>query len=78
MQKKVQKPFACCSPSIHRYLTGKHIHQYYGQFKILEAQMASHPDTKIDCAKVYVKRSSFASVDNEFDGAFAAVAIKQG
>jgi hypothetical protein len=40
--------------------------------------MAAHPDTKIDCSKVYVKRSSFATEDNEFDGAFAAVAIKKG
>ena len=40
--------------------------------------MASHPDTKIDCSKVYVKRSSFATDDNDFDGAFAAVAMKKG
>ena len=40
--------------------------------------MASHPDTKIDCSKVYVKRSSFATEDNEFDGAYAAVPIKKG
>jgi hypothetical protein len=40
--------------------------------------MASHPDTKIDCSKVYVKRSSFATTETEFDGAFAAVPIKKG
>jgi hypothetical protein len=40
--------------------------------------MASHPDTKIDCSKVYVKLSSFASEGNEFDGAFATVPIKKG
>jgi len=42
------------------------------------AIMTSHPDTKIDCSKVYVKRSSFATDDNDFDGAFAAVALKKG
>jgi hypothetical protein len=40
--------------------------------------MASHAETKIDCSKVYVKRSSFATNENEFDGAFAAVPIKKG
>jgi hypothetical protein len=40
--------------------------------------MASHPDTKIDCSKVYVKTSSFATPDNMFDGAFAAVDFKKG
>ena len=40
--------------------------------------MTSHPDTKIDCSKVYVKRSSFATDDNDFDGAFAAVSLKKG
>jgi hypothetical protein len=41
--------------------------------------MASHPDTKIDCSKVYVKKSSFSNEKTgEFDGAFAAVAIKKG
>lgn len=40
--------------------------------------MASHKDTKIDCSKVYVKTSSFATKDNQFDGAFAAVPIKEG
>jgi hypothetical protein len=40
--------------------------------------MASHPETKIDCSKVYVKRSSFATTEAEFDGAFAAVPIKKG
>jgi hypothetical protein len=36
------------------------------------------PESKIDCSKVYVKRSSFATADHEFDGAFAAVPIKKG
>jgi hypothetical protein len=40
--------------------------------------MASHLETKIDCSKVYVKRSSFATTEAEFDGAFAAVPIKKG
>jgi hypothetical protein len=40
--------------------------------------MASHPETKIDCSKVYVKRSTFASAEHEFDGAFAAVPFKKG
>lgn len=41
--------------------------------------MASHPDTKIDCSKVYVKKSSFSNEQTgEFDGAFAAVDIKKG
>jgi hypothetical protein len=40
--------------------------------------MAAHPDTKVDCSKVYIKRSSFATEDNEFDGAFAFVPIKKG
>lgn len=41
--------------------------------------MASHPDTKIDCEKVYVKKSTFSNAETgEFDGAFAAVALKKG
>ncbi len=41
--------------------------------------MASHPETKIDCSKVYVKKSSFSNEETgDFDGAFAAVAIKEG
>ena len=44
----------------------------------LSRTMASHPETKIDCSKVYVKRSSFATTEAEFDGAFAAVPIKKG
>jgi hypothetical protein len=41
--------------------------------------MASHPDTKIDCTKVYVKKSTFSNEETgEFDGAFAAVPIKKG
>jgi len=41
--------------------------------------MASHPETFIDCSKVYVKRSSFSNKETGiFDGAFAAVHIKEG
>lgn len=41
--------------------------------------MASHPDTKIDCSKVYVKKSTFSNEQTgDFDGAFAAVPIKEG
>jgi len=41
--------------------------------------MTSHPDTKIDCSKVYVKKSSFSNDETgDFDGAFAAVDIKEG
>lgn len=41
--------------------------------------MASHPDTKVDCSKVYVKRSSFSNEQTgDFDGAFAAVPFKKG
>lgn len=41
--------------------------------------MASHPDTLIDCSKVYVKQSSFSNEETGyFDGAFAAVPIKEG
>jgi hypothetical protein len=41
--------------------------------------MASHPDTKVDCSKVYIKKSSFSNEKTgEFDGAFAAVPIKKG
>jgi len=40
--------------------------------------MASHKDTKVDCSKVYVKSSTFSTPDNQFDGAFAAVPIKEG
>ena len=41
--------------------------------------MASHPDTKIDCSKVYVKKSTFSNEETgEFDGAFAAVGFKEG
>jgi len=41
--------------------------------------MASHADTKIDCSKVYVKQSSFSNEETGmFDGAFAAVDIKEG
>ncbi len=41
--------------------------------------MASHPETKIDCSKVYVKQSSFSNEKTGmFDGAFALVDIKEG
>ncbi len=41
--------------------------------------MSPHPDTKIDCTKVYVKKSSFSNEETgDFDGAFAAVAFKEG
>ena len=41
--------------------------------------MASHPETKIDCSKVYVKQSTFSNeATGMFDGAFAAVAFKGG
>lgn len=41
--------------------------------------MASHPDTKIDCSKVYVKKSTFSNEETgDFDGAFAAVPMKEG
>jgi len=41
--------------------------------------MTSHPDTKIDCSKVYVKKSSFSNDETgDFDGAFAAVDINEG
>lgn len=41
--------------------------------------MTSHADTKIDCSKVYVKKSTFSNENTgDFDGAFAAVAIKEG
>eukprot|EP00552_Chaetoceros_brevis_P004701 CAMPEP_0197734880 /NCGR_PEP_ID=MMETSP1435-20131217/48_1 /TAXON_ID=426625 /ORGANISM="Chaetoceros brevis, Strain CCMP164" /LENGTH=144 /DNA_ID=CAMNT_0043322321 /DNA_START=12 /DNA_END=446 /DNA_ORIENTATION=- len=40
--------------------------------------MASHPETKIDCSKVHVKKSSFSNDQTgDFDGAFAAVDIKK-
>ena len=41
--------------------------------------MTSHAETKIDCSKVYVKQSSFSNEQTGmFDGAFAAVDIKEG
>ena len=41
--------------------------------------MTSHPETKIDCSKVYVKQSTFSNdATGMFDGAFAAVSIKAG
>jgi len=41
--------------------------------------MSAHPETKIDCSKVYVKKSSFSNEQTgDFDGAFAAVPIKAG
>ena len=36
-------------------------------------------ESKIDCSKVYVKKSSFSNEETgDFDGAFAAVAFKAG
>lgn len=41
--------------------------------------MASHPESIIDCSKVYVKKSTFSNDENgKFDGAFAAVPLKKG
>jgi hypothetical protein len=41
--------------------------------------MAAHPDTKIDCSKVYVKKSSFSNEQTgDFDGAFAFVPFQKG
>jgi len=41
--------------------------------------MSAHPDSKIDCSKVYVKKSGFSNEQTgDFDGAFAAVDIKEG
>ena len=41
--------------------------------------MASHPDSKIDCSQVYVKKSSYSNEETgDFDGAFAFVPIKKG
>lgn len=41
--------------------------------------MQNHPETKIDCSKVYVKQSSFSNEETGmFDGAFAAVDFKEG
>jgi hypothetical protein len=40
--------------------------------------MASHTDTKVDCSKVYIKSSTFATPENQFDGAFAFVPFKEG
>ncbi len=45
----------------------------------ISSTMASHPETKIDCSKVYVKQSSFSNEQTGmFDGAFALVDIKEG
>jgi hypothetical protein len=39
----------------------------------------NHPETKIDCSKVYVKQSTFSNEQTGmFDGAFAGVAFKEG
>ena len=36
-------------------------------------------ENKIDCSKVYVKKSSFITEESgDFDGAFAAVDFKEG
>ena len=44
-----------------------------------EVTMASHPETKIDCSKVYVKQSTFSNEETGmFDGAFALASFKEG
>jgi hypothetical protein len=49
------------------------------EYPLTKSTMASHPDTKIDCSKVYVKKSLFSNAETgEFDGAFAACPIKKG
>lgn len=41
--------------------------------------MASHADTKIDCSKVYVKKSIYSNEETgDFDGAFAVGPLKKG
>lgn len=41
--------------------------------------MSTPAESKIDCSKVYVKKSSFSNErTGDFDGAFAAVPIKAG
>jgi hypothetical protein len=41
--------------------------------------MASHPETKVDCSRVYIKKSLFSNAETgDFDGAFAACPIKKG
>jgi len=41
--------------------------------------MASHTDTKIDCSKVYVKKSTFSNEQTgDFDGAFSVGPMKAG
>ena len=41
--------------------------------------MSNIADSKIDCSRVYVKKSEFSTEETgDFDGAFAAVAIKKG
>jgi hypothetical protein len=58
------------SPSPHKRSTRE---------PLTKSTMASHPDTKIDCSKVYVKKSLFSNAETgEFDGAFAACPIKKG
>ena len=34
--------------------------------------------SKVDCSKVYVDTSTYSTLDNVFNGAFAKVAIKEG
>jgi hypothetical protein len=41
--------------------------------------MTTPAESKIDCSKVYVKKSTFSNEKTgDFDGAFAAVPIKAG
>ena len=41
--------------------------------------MASHPDTLVDCSKVFVKKSTFSNEETgDFAGAFAAADLKEG
>ena len=41
--------------------------------------MVMPAESKIDCSRVYIKKSSFSNEQTgDFDGAFAAVAMKKG
>lgn len=42
------------------------------------SKVIDYSASKIDCSKVLVKSSAFATEDNQFDGAFAAVDFKEG
>jgi hypothetical protein len=67
-------------PNHHRtFSTNQYIHQYPTTPNTKAKTMTSHPETKIDCSKVYVKQSTFSNdATGMFDGAFAAVSIKEG